>query len=748
MLDRREFLVVTAVVGGGMALGLLSPEEAAAEAQINRQPWAPSMTGGTEVGSWVVIAPDDSVLIRVSQAELGQGALTGNAMILCEELECDWARVNVVYADANRNAREKRVYGSMGTGASGSVREGRVMLQQAGASARERLKAAAAQQWGVSATEVAAKNSVLTHRPTGRTLRYGEVAAKAAAITLDKEPAIRTPDQYTLIGTRVPQLGVPAKVHGEAVYGIDVRLPDMMYAAVKISPVLGGKLKAFDFDAIKNRPGVHSAVPVDGPNGAGAIAVVADSWWRAKAALDVMPVTWDDGGNAKVSTTEIIRQYQAALDRPGIVAVDEGNAVAAFQAAGDSRAAIVEALYEMSYQTGAPMEPINATAQVGTDRVDVWVPSQNADSSLDEASRASGLSADNVFVHQTFVGGGFAGAGNRGRGVVAQAVKIAKTLSGRPVKVLWQREEEIRHANYHPNGIARFKAVLGQDGMPTAAAIHKVGSRSFGGIEPIGRLQNKMDVQNIRGLSDFPYGITDLHVEVHDMAMPVPTGAWRSVGNHVNVFFTESFVDELAHAAKKDPYEYRRALMLRGSGFARRDRWIKVLDRVAEKSRWGTTLPQGTARGIAIDDHRRPAGTESASICAAVATVSVTKAGRVTVERMDIVFDHGPTLVNPTAVDRQIRGQMAWGLGPVLFQEITVESGRIVQGNYNDYPMVHMADFPHEIDIEYVKSDEWILGVGEAAVPQVAPAVCNAIFAITGKRIRSLPLRKHDLSWA
>jgi isoquinoline 1-oxidoreductase beta subunit len=684
----------------------------------------------------------------VAQAELGQGAMTGNAMMLCEELECDWAKVNVTYAEANRNVREKRVYGSMGTGASGSVREGRVMLQQAGASARERLRTAAAERWGVAVAEVAAKNSLLTHTPTGRSLRYGEVAARAASITLTEEPAIRTPDRYTLIGTRVPQLGVPAKATGEAAYGIDVRLPEMLYAAVKISPVFGGKLRSFDFDAIKSRRGVHSAVPVGGPGGSSGIAVVADSWWRAKTALDAMPVAWDEGPNATISTTEIIRQYRAALDQPGIVAVDEGDAEAAFRAAGNDPARVVEALYEVPYQTGAAMEPVNATAQIGTDRVDVWAPSQNADGSLDEASRASGMSPEKVFVHQTFVGGAFAGAGNRGRSAVAQAVTIAKTLNGRPVKVVWSREEDVQHANYHPNGIARFRAVLGQDGLPTAASIHKVGSRSFGGLEPIGRFQNTMDVQNIRGLNDFPYGIPDLHVEVHDMATPVPTGAWRSVGNHQNVFFTESFVDELAHAANKDPYEYRRTLLQRASRFRHWEGWIRVLDRAAEKSGWGTPLPPGTARGIAIDDHRRPAGTTSVAICAVVATVSVSKAGRVRAERMDIVFDHGPALVNPTAVDRQMRGQMAWALGPTLFQEITVRDGRVVQSNYHDYPMIRMADFPRQIELDYLKSDEWILGVGEAAVPQVAPAVCNAIFVITGKRVRSLPLRSHDLSWA
>jgi isoquinoline 1-oxidoreductase beta subunit len=742
--NRREFLVVTAVVGGGMALGFAWP---AAAAQATGQPWS-SPTGGAEIGPWVVISRDDTVVVRVAQAELGQGALTGNAMILCEELECDWSKVRVVYAEANRNARENRVYGSMGTGASGSVREGRVMLQQAGASARERLKTAAAERWSVPVGEVVAEKGVLTHTSTGRTLRYGEVAAQAAGITLPDEPAIRPPDQFRLIGTHRPQFGVPEKVYGEAVYGIDIRLPDMLYAAVKMSPVFGGKLATFDFDTIKNRPGIHSALPVEGLRGASGIAVVADTWWRAKRALDALPVTWVNGPNERLSSDAIIAEYLTALDEPGVVAVDDGDPVAAFQRATAEGTPIVEAVYELPYQTGAAMEPVNATAQVRADRVDVWAPSQNPDGSLDEASAASGLSKDKVFVHQTFIGGAFAGGGNRGRGAVAQAVAIAKTLNGRPVKVLWSREEDTRHANYHPNGIARFRAALGGDGLPVAATIHKVGNRSFGSLEPIGRFQNQMDVQNVRGLNDFPYGIQDLRVEVHDMTTGVPTGAWRSVGNHQNVFFVESFIDELAHAARRDPYEYRRALLQRATRFRRREGWLKALDRVAEKSGWGTTLPRGTGRGMAIDDHRRPAGTTTAATCAIVATVTVTNAGRVRVERMDIVFDHGPALVNPTAAERQFRGQMAWALGPTLFHEITIADGRVVQGNYQDYAMVRMAEFPRQIEIEYLKSDEWILGVGESAVPQVAPAVCNAIFAVTGRRIRSLPLRRHDLSWA
>jgi len=751
-MDRREFLVVTAVVGGGMALSLYAPPAAmgmeAAAPRINPRPWLPPFEGGIELDPWITISADDRVLIRVNQSELGQGALTSNPMMVCEELGCDWSKVHSVYADPNQSLREPKPYNRLRTGASSSVRLGRVAYQQAGASARERLKTAAAQVWGVPVGEIGAKNSVLTHAPTGRTLRFGEVAAKAAAVKLEHEPAIKKPDQYTLIGRRLPRFDVEMKTRAQAVYGIDVKLPGMVYAAVKQSPTYGGAAKSFDFEAVRGMPGVIAAVPIEGAGNANGVAVVADTWWRAKSALDKLPITWDPGPHARTSTNDLVAEFRAALDRKGPTPVDDGDVESVLNHASK----LVEAEYQLSHQAHAPMEPPNCTALVTDDRAELWFGTQAPDVATRTTAKLTGLSPDKVFVHNCFSGGGFGRGGLHGE--FQQAVIVAKAVRGRPVKLLWSREQDVSHDNgFHPMGVARFTAALDANGMPEAIWVRIAGNDEQEGAPLIefGPHKAKVAHQLLRGFHLVPYATPNLRVEVNTMKTLIQPGAWRSTGSYANVFYLESFIDELAHAAGRDPIEYRRALVAASRPDHFEDNaqgdWLKLIDAVKDACDWKSSHPKGRGIGIAVDD-RKSVDPRGIALVGLAVTVSVTPAGAVTIERMDVVHDRGHALVNPEAAERQIRGMLAWSLGPALRQAITVRDGAVEQSNFHDYEPIRMSEYPHDIRLHFIQTDRWISGIGEEVVPLVAPALCNAVFAATGKRIRALPLRNHDLTWA
>ena len=593
-VNRREFMVTSFTIGGGFALGLVFPrsqaEAAAIAAQIGRNPWeASSRKEDMEINPWLLIGADDTVTIRVAQSEMGQGTFTSWSKMIVEELECDWSKVRAEYASVNRHFRENKVYGRMATNSSSSVRVSRQYLQQAGASARERLMAAAAQEWAVPRSELTVKAGVITHTPTGRSLRYGQVAQKAASIRLSKEPQIKTPDQFTFMNQPTHLLETPLRVDGSATYGIDVRLPDMLYAAVKQSPVFLGKVKKFDADAVRGRPGVHSVVQFGGPKVEEGVAVIADSYWHAKSALDLLPVEWDGGAHANDSSNSFFEMARKALDEPGArVVTKKGDAETVIK----SSAKVVEAVYELPYLDHAMMEPMNCTAHVTPDRAEVWVGTQNPEEAVSQISRLTGIPEENVYVHNCFLGSGF---GRRGANDdVRQAVVIAKQV-GRPVKVIWSREETMQHGAYRPMRVSRFRAALGQDGMPAACHTRVVGIES---VYP-------GDEQTIRGLHKLPYRVTHELFDYHSRETHVPNGPWTSVGRSQNEFFLETFIDELAHAAGKDPYEYRRELVARNTTFRDRDDWLKALDLVAKMSGWGSPLPEGWARGIAVDDRRR-----------------------------------------------------------------------------------------------------------------------------------------------
>ena len=757
-MSRRTFVVTTLAVGGGLALGLSfaeEPKRAGFAARLAARPWE-SLAGKSdvEVGPWLMIAPDDTVTIRVGQSEMGQGVITSCAKMVAEELECDWEKVRAEYVSVNRHFRENRLYKRLATNSSSSVRLSRPYLQQAGASARERLMTAAAETWDVPRPELTVKDGMITHAKTGRTLRYGQVAEKAATIKLPAEPKIKRPDQYTLLKKPTKLLDTPLKVNGSATYGIDVRVPGMLYAAAKASPVFKGKVKSYNADAVKNRPGVYSVLDFSGEDIESGVAVVADSYWHAKTALDALPIEWDDGAHGNDSSEEFFKSSRAMLDEPGArVVTKKGDPEGVLKNASQ----VVEAVYEVPYLDHAVMEPFNCTAQVTSDRVDIWVGSQSPEEATTDASKITGVPVEKIYLHNCFLGGGFGRRGNQDD--VRQAVAIARQLGGRPVKVLWSREETTRHGYYRPMRVSRFRAALGPNGLPAAWTTRVVGNdeavfaaklvAAEGGLgnARAGRTDETVDEQLIRGLHKLPYFVPNQLFDYHLRTTHVPTGPWTSVGRSQNEFFLETFVDELARAAGQDPYHYRRALLDANAEFAFAKSWIQVLDAAAKQSAWGQKLPAGSGMGIAIGDSRRLSRTEI-TICAIVARVAVSQKGEVRVERVDVAVDTGPFLVNPLAAERQAEMQVAMGLAAVLRQEITIEKGRVVQANFDTYPLLRPDEIP-EIKAHFLRAtDDPIAGLGEEIVGWVAPAVCNAVFAATGKRVRTLPLKKHDLSWA
>ncbi len=718
MLSRRSLIQAGLSAAGGLMIAAFAPEFAGATT-IEGEPWSPE-TGKTpgEVNAFVVIDPDNSISLRVAKSEMGQGVLTSMAMIVAEELECDFAKVKVEYASAHRNLADNNVYGSMGTGGSSSVRRSRVFLQQAGASARARLIAAAAAKWAVEPAACIAGGGFVRHEASGRSATFGELAADAAKVGLGAEPAIKTPDQFKLIGEGLKRIDTPLKVTGAARFGIDTRLPGMAYAAAANCPVFGGKLKSYDFSAVSGRRGIIAAMPVT--NG---VAVVADNFWRAKEALHAMPIEWDFGPAASTDSAEFAAEYRAALDGPLADGGGHGDIAAAFA----QPAKVVEALYEVPYLAHAPMEPLNATAHWRKDRIDVWMGTQAPESALALAAKAGGVDANAVFVHNCFLGGGF---GRRSvNDELIQAVEVSKALN-RPIKLIWTREQDIRSDRYRPQAALRMRAALGADGAPAgfefATAVGSI-TRSLGW----GQVENGVERQAIEGLANCPYRADALKVGVNLKNTHVPVMFWRSVGSSQNAFAVESFIDECAHAAKRDPLEYRRALLEGRSDF------LAVLDALADKGDWGKPLRKGIGRGVAIHE-------AFGTIVGEIAEVAVSDRGEVKVERVVACVDCGH-LVNPLTAAMQIESAVLYGLTAALFGEITIKQGRVEQGNFDSYPIARMAAAP-AIETHFVLSggDKWG-GLGEPGTPPIAPAVANAIFAVTGKRIRSLPLKNAAL---
>jgi isoquinoline 1-oxidoreductase subunit beta len=722
-LTRRHFILTATSAAGGLMIGIGAASEIAEAATVVAQPWnEDNAYAANEIDAWIAIDPDDSILIRYPRSEMGQGSMTALPMIVTEELHCDWSKVRVEYASANRNVRENNLYSPMRSAGSRTVRGTQKKMQQVGASGRERLIAAAAARWNVPASECTAASSVVTHGPSGQTLRYGELTADAAKIKLAAEPAIKTPDQFTFIGKPMPRIDVVHKIDGSAKFGIDAQLPGMVFAAINACPVAGGKLKNVDDSVLAGAPGVLQVVRLDN-----AVAVVAaGSYWRAKQALARLQPEWDVGAAGSVDSDQLSQAFHAALSETMVTARNDGDVDQAMS----GTAKTFEAVYETPYLSHSPMEPMNATVHLQPDRLDVWVGTQTADEATEAAAKASGLEPEQVYLHNCFVGGGF---GRRDASdEIVQAIAIAKIVQ-KPVKLVWTREEDTRQDKFRPHAVVAFKAVAGSDGLPAAWSMRVVTSSilaSTGGKPPA----KGPEPQAVAGLANNGYNVPNTRVEALIKNTHLPVWYWRAPGANQHVFALESFLDEIASSSGLDPYQVRRKL-LEG-----KPDWLKVLDTAAEKGDWGKPLPRGTARGIAICE-------DDDSLCAQVAEVTVRPNGDVKVKRVTIALDTR-YMVNPLTIAEQAEGSVIFGLTAALYGKITIKGGVPVQGNFDTYRMVRLAEAP-KIDVHLVPSGGKVWGgAGEAATPPIAGAVANAIFAATGKRIRTLPIMDHDLSYS
>jgi len=718
-LSRRSFLASTGAAAGGLMVSF-------------HIPFANAQDSTPEVNAWVVIQPDDTVVIRIARSEMGQGTLTGLAQLVAEELECNWAKVTTEYPTPGQNLARKRVWGNFATGGSRGIRESHDYVRKGGAMARILLVQAAADGWGVPATECMAANSVITHKASGRKTTYGKVAAAAAKLTPPDAASItlKDPKTWKLAGKRLARLDTVKKTTGEQNYGIDLQLPGLLNAAIKDCPVFGGKLKSFNAAAVAGHPGVKKVVQV----GDSAVAVVADTWWRAKTALDTLPIEWDYGPNARISQAGIQQTLKEGLafTGPTVVGNSNGDAPAAIASA----ARKIEAVYTYPFQNHATMEPMNATARWTPERCEVWVPTQNGEAALAAAAEASGLPPAQCEVYKLYLGGGF---GRRGRSdFVTQAIQIAKAMPGTPIKMIWSREEDMQHGSYHP--VTQCKLTAGLDTQGNISGLHmRISGQSILATVAPQTIKDGRDMLVFQGLNtsgpeaSIGYSFPNLLID-HAMRNPhVPAGFWRGVNLNQNAIYLESFIDEIAHATGQDPLALRRKLM------ANHPKHLAVLNAVAERAGWDKPAPKGVFRGLA-----QTMG--FGSYVAACAEVSVSDDGQLKIHRIVAATDPGHA-VNPQQIEAQVEGSFSYGLSAALFGEITVKDGAVEQKNFDSYPVVRMADMP-KVETIVLPSGGFWGGVGEPTIAVAAPAVLNAIFAATGKRIRELPLKQHSLKRA
>jgi len=713
-MKRREFLKAGAALGGGLLISLYVPEfvPAARAADSAAKPVA--------LNAFVRIGTDETVTVISNHSEMGQGIYTSLPMLLNEELEADWARVRVESSPVEP-VYNHTVFGIMMTGGSTTTNSEYDRFRQMGAMARIMLIAAAAQSWNVDPQTCRAEKSYVIHTPTGRRASYGSLAETASKIAPPKDVPLKDPKDFTLVGKPVHRLDTPSKTNGTAQFGLDVYIPGMLTAVVARAPVFGGKVVSFNADQARAIPGVVNVVQV--PSG---VAVIAKSFWPAKLGREKLEITWDEGPGAGISTVEMRAQYSAMSKTPGVVARKVGDPTAALADA----AKTITAEYEVPYLAHCMMEPLNTVVDLHEDRCEVWTGSQFQTGDRAAAAKVAGLKPEQVTLHTMLLGGGFGRRANVASDFVTEATEVAKAAKA-PVKVVWTREDDIRGGWYRPMWYDHFAAGLDASGNPVAWTHTIVGQSILTGtmFESFG-VQKGIDSSSVEGAADLLYGIPNLQVELHSPKNEVPVQWWRSVGHSHTGFSVEAFLDEVAHAGGKDPYQLRRTLL------ANQPRMLAVLDLAARKANWGSALPAGRARGIATHF-------SFDSYVAQVAEVSVEKDGTVRVHRVVAAVDCGRT-VNPDTVKAQLEGGIVFGLTAALKTEITLEKGRVQQRNFNDYPMVRMFESP-AIEVYIVPSTEHPTGVGEPGVPPVAPAVANAIFAATGKRVRRLPIKPEDL---
>jgi isoquinoline 1-oxidoreductase beta subunit len=723
--SRRHFVVGGASVGAGLALGLTAP------IQVFAQSGEPLKTAD-EVNVWVVVKPDDTCVVRIVRSEMGQGTKTGLAQLVAEELECDWAKVTTQAPTAGENLARKRVWGSMATGGSRGIRESQDYVRRGGAAARIMLLQAAAEQWKVPVDELTVAKGIITHTKTGKKVSYGKVADAAAKLTPPdpKSIVLKKPQTWKIAGTSVHKLDTVDKVNGKKVFAIDLQLPGMLCAAIKQCPVFGGKLVGFDESKVKSIRGVKGVVKVSDS----AVAVVADTWWRAKNALENLPIDWDLGPDAKVSSSTISAALSEGLEAQGDFwqrKVGDAPAVTA------TAAKKVEAIYSSTFVAHSTMEPMNCVVKVGPDSAFAWVPTQNAEASLAALSEASGIALAKCDVKTMDLGGGL---GRRGgtQDFVTQAVAIAKNFPDTPIKLVWSREEDMTHDFYRPISKAKMSAGLDEKGNLVALSVRVSGQSINAYLAPAAIKGNK-DVRQLQGFyevagdAQLGYTVPNLLTEYVMRNTHVPVGPWRGVNTNQNGIYMECFIEECAKAAGKDSLEFRRALM------GQHPKHLAVLDAVAKKGNWGKPTPAGVHRGIA---QFMGYGAYSA----ATAEVSVSSQGEVKVHRMVFALNSGH-FVNPSQVKAQIEGSVVMALSSIFNEDITIENGQVKEQNFNTYPLARLKNTP-KVECVLVPSYDFWGGVGEPTICVVGPAVLNAIFAATGKPARELPLRKHGFTLA
>jgi isoquinoline 1-oxidoreductase beta subunit len=720
-LSRRKFIVNSAAAGSGLALGIPFPfsmSEAVAQG-------AP----GSEINAWVVVRPDNTCVVRIARSEMGQGTLTGLAQLVAEELECDWKKIATEHVFPGQNLAHKRVWGEMATGGSRGIRTSQDYVRRGGAAARIMLVQAAADQWKVPAGELSVSDGIITHAASGRKTTYGKVAAAAAKLTPPdpKSIKLKDPKDWKIAGKPVKRLDTADKLNGSKVYAIDVKLPGMLLAAVKKSPVHGGKLSSYDDAKVSKMPGVKGVVKVHD----NAVAVVADTWWRAKTALAALTIVWDEGANATQSSATIAERLREGLTADDAFA-DTNNGDALKVIAGAAKK--VEAVYSTPFLSHATMEPMNCTAVIKGDKVEVWTATQSAEGSLAAACEEAGVPLANGEVHKLDLGGGF---GRRGgtQDYTRQAVAIAKQFPGVPVKLIWSREEDQAHDYYRPISQCKMSAGLDENGKLVGLHI-RVSGQSINALLNPGAIKEGKDSRQLQGMwkeagdAQFGYSVPNLRIEYAMRNSHMQVGPWRGVNTNQNGVYLECFIEEAARAAGADSLEFRRAMM------QNHPKHLGVLNAVAEKAGWGKPLPAGVHRGIA-----QFMGYGSYS--AAVAEVSVSPEGKLKVHRMVLGCNCGH-VVNPGQVAAQVEGSVAYGLSAALYGEMSVERGRMVELNFDKYQILRLAEMPR-IETVLVPTYDFWGGVGEPTICVVAPAVMNAIFAATGKPVRSLPLKNVKL---
>ncbi len=715
-LSRRNFLVTAGAATGGLSLGFnFSLGEATGQGV------------SPEINAWVVIRPDDKVIVRVGRQEMGQGTLTGLAQLVAEELDADWSKVETEYPTPGQNVARKRVWGDFATSGSRGIRNSQEAMRNGGAIARAMLVQAAANEWKVAASECTVENGVISHKASNRTTTFGKVSQAAAKLDAPANVKLKDPKDWKIAGKPLPRLYQDGKVNGAQVYSIDFKMDGMLNAAIRDCPYWGGSLKSFDASAAEKMPGVKKIMRID----KNAVAVVADTWWRAKTALEAVKFDYDRGPHGNLDTAGI----NAMLDE-GLTAKEAfvGNQAGDVEKAFAGAAKKIEATYAYPYQHHATMETMNATARWTADKCEVWTSSQNAEAALATASRAAGLPLDKCDVYRMDLGGGF-GRRATSQDYVGQAVLVAKEMPGTPIKLIWSREEDMLHGCYHPTTKCKMTGALDKDGNLVGLHMRISGQSILATIRPEA-LDKGRDMATFQGLNAggaegrLGYTIPNLLVDHAMRNPPVRPGFWRGVNNNQNAIYLECFVDELAHAAGVDPLEFRRRMM------KEHPKHLAVLNAVAEKAGWGKPAPAGVFRGLC--QHMG-----YGSYVAACAEISVNEQGTLKIHRIIAATNCGHA-VNPAQIERQIEGSFAYGLGPLLMQEITVKDGKVVEENFDTYPILRMAEMPSVESIIAPTNDFWG-GVGEPTIFAAAPAVLNAIFAATGKRIRTLPIGSQDL---